>query len=161
MKSVRFYVQTAINRQRKCPESPYCKYIENLLMFFFWLNAQAKSPKQTILYQFKWDTALWKSPKCPQYMQRTWWLTVAAQHTELRALFITIFMWSPNENWSQNKRLYGTLCRSRHYPTMYFLKGTCLNLDTFYRCTTFHKHSRQQWFREDCQISERWDKVTP
>ena len=38
---------------------------------------------QIILYHFKWDVVLWKWPKCPQYMQRTWWQTVATQHKGL------------------------------------------------------------------------------
>ena len=45
----------------------------NMLIDFIWLNVQAKYLIHTILYHFKWDMALWKWPKCPQYMQRTWW----------------------------------------------------------------------------------------
>ena len=84
--SVRFYVQTTIDFQRKCLGTPDCKYMENMSIDFIWLNVQVKSLIQTILYQFKWDTTLWKSPKCPQYMQRTWWQTVATQHTGLRVI---------------------------------------------------------------------------
>ena len=29
------------------------------------------------------EIALWKRPKCPKYIQRTWWQTVATQHTGL------------------------------------------------------------------------------
>ena len=83
MKTVRLYVQTAINLQRKCLGTPDCKSMENILIDFTWLNVQAKYLIQTILYHFKWDIALWKWPKCPQYMQRTWWQTVATQHTGL------------------------------------------------------------------------------
>ena len=77
MKTVRFYVQTAINLQRKCLGTPDCKNMENMLIDFIWLNVQAEYLIQTILYHFKWDIALWRWPKCPQYMQRTWWQTVA------------------------------------------------------------------------------------
>ena len=66
MKTVRLYIQTAMNLQRKCLWNPDCKNMEN-----------------TILYHFKWYMALWMWPKCPQYMQRTWWQTVATQHTGL------------------------------------------------------------------------------
>ena len=72
MKTVRFYVQTAINLLRKCLGTPDCRNMENMLIDFIWLNVQAKYLKQTILYHFKWNMALWKWPKCPQYMQRTW-----------------------------------------------------------------------------------------
>ena len=68
---------------RKCLGTPNCKYMENMLVDFIWLNVQAKYLEQTILYHFKWDMALWKWPKCPQCMQRTWWQTVATQHTGL------------------------------------------------------------------------------
>ena len=83
MKTVRLYFQTAINFQRKCLGTPDCKNVENVLIDFIWLNVQAKYLIQTILYHFKSDMALWKWPKCPQYMQRTRWQTVATQHTEL------------------------------------------------------------------------------
>ena len=83
MKTVRFYVQTAINLHRKWLETPDCKYMENMLIDFIWLTVQAIYLIQTILYHFKWYMALWKRPKCPQYMQRTWWQTVATQHTGL------------------------------------------------------------------------------
>ena len=48
------------------------KNMENMLIDFIWLNVQAKYLIQTILGHFKWHMALWKWPKCPQYMQRTW-----------------------------------------------------------------------------------------
>ena len=48
---------------------------------FIWLNVRAKYLIQTMLYHFKWIMALWKWPKCPQYIQQTWWQTVATQHT--------------------------------------------------------------------------------
>ena len=83
MKTVRSYIQTAINLQRKCLGTPDCKNMENMLIDFIWLNGQGKYLIQTILYHFKWDMALWKWSKCPQYMQRTWWQTVATQHTGL------------------------------------------------------------------------------
>ena len=54
------------------------------------LNVETKSPIQTILYQFKWNVALSKWPKCPQYMQGTWWQTVATQHTGLRVLYKSV-----------------------------------------------------------------------
>ena len=31
--------------------------------------------------------ALWNWPKCPQYMQRTWWQTMATQHTGIQLLY--------------------------------------------------------------------------
>ena len=71
-KTVRFYVQTPINLLRKCLVTPDCRNMENMLIDFIWLNVQAKYLKQTILYHFKWNMALLKWPKCPQYMQRTW-----------------------------------------------------------------------------------------
>ena len=83
MKTVRIYVQTAINLQRKCLGTPDCRNMKNMLTDFTWLNVQPKYLIQTILYDFKWDMALWKWPKCPQYMQPTWWQTVATQHTGL------------------------------------------------------------------------------
>ena len=83
MKTVRLYIETAINLQRKCLGTPDCKNMENMLIDFIWLNVQAKYLIQTILYHFKWDMALWKWPKCPQYIQRNWWQTVATQHTGL------------------------------------------------------------------------------
>ena len=46
--------------------------------------AKYASPIQTILYQFKWDMARWKWPKCSQDMQWTWWQTVSTQHMGLR-----------------------------------------------------------------------------
>ena len=56
----------------------------NMFIDFIWLNVQAKYLIQTILYPFKkWDMALWKWPKCPQYMQRTWRQTATTQHTGL------------------------------------------------------------------------------
>ena len=81
METVRFYVQTAINLHRKCLGTPDCQITENMLINFIWLNVQAKYLVQIILYHFEWDMALWKWPKCPPYMQRTWWQTVATQHT--------------------------------------------------------------------------------
>ena len=83
MNTVRSYVQTAVNLQRKCLGTPDCKNMENMLIDFISLNVQAKYFIQIILYHFKWDMALWKWPKWPQYMQRTWWQTVATQHTGL------------------------------------------------------------------------------
>ena len=73
------------NLQRKCLGTPDCKYIKktNMLIDFIWPNVQAKYVIQIILYHFKWDMTPWKWPKCPQYMQRTWWQTVATQHTGL------------------------------------------------------------------------------
>ena len=56
---------------------------ENMLIDFVWLNVLAKYLIQTIWYNFKWDMALWKWPKCPGYIQRTWWQTVATQHPGL------------------------------------------------------------------------------
>ena len=81
MKTVKFYVQPAINHHMKCLGTPDCKYMENMSVDFIWLNAQAKYLIQTILCHFKWDMALWKWPKCSQYMKRTWWQTVATQHS--------------------------------------------------------------------------------
>ena len=43
MKTVRFYVKTAINLQGKCTRTPDCKYNENN---FIWLDVQAISPIQ-------------------------------------------------------------------------------------------------------------------
>ena len=82
MKTLRFYVQTSINLQSKCLGTPDCKNMGNVIDFI-WLNVQAMYLIQTILYHFKWDMALWKWPKCPQYMQWTWWQTVATQHMGL------------------------------------------------------------------------------
>ena len=42
MKTVRFYVQTAINLQMKCLRTPYGKNMESMLIDFSWLNVQAK-----------------------------------------------------------------------------------------------------------------------
>ena len=49
---------------------------EKHVIDFIWLNVQAKYLIQTISYHFKWDMTLWKWPKCPQYMQRTWFTFV-------------------------------------------------------------------------------------
>ena len=76
----KFYVQTAINLQRKCLGTPDCKYTENMVIDFIWLNVKFI---QTILYNFKWDMVLWKWPKCPQFMLRTWRQTLATQLTGL------------------------------------------------------------------------------
>ena len=57
--------------------------MEHVLIDFILLNVQAKYLIQTILYHFKWDVTLCKWPKCPEYMQRTWWQTVATHHTGL------------------------------------------------------------------------------
>ena len=53
MKTVRFYVQTVINIQRKSLGTPDCKYMESMLIDFIWLNVQVKYLTQTILYHFK------------------------------------------------------------------------------------------------------------
>ena len=45
--------------------TPDCKYTENILVDLIRLNLQAKSPLQTIWYQFKWDMALRKRTKLP------------------------------------------------------------------------------------------------
>ena len=42
MKTVKFYVQPAINHHMKCLGTPDCKYMENMSVDFIWLNAQAK-----------------------------------------------------------------------------------------------------------------------
>ena len=42
MKTVRFYVQTTVNLQRKSLCTPECKNLENMLIDFIWLNVQAK-----------------------------------------------------------------------------------------------------------------------
>ena len=42
MKTVKFYVQPAINHHMKCLGTTDCKYMENMSMDFIWLNAQAK-----------------------------------------------------------------------------------------------------------------------
>ena len=78
MKTVRFYVKTTVNLQRKC-------LVENIFIDLIWLNVQARSPMQTILYQFE-HIDLWKWPKCPQHMQWTWWQTVTIQHKGLSVL---------------------------------------------------------------------------
>ena len=70
----------------KCLLTPECRTMENIFVDLIRLNVQAKSPIQTILYQFKWDMALWKRHKCHQYMQWTWWQAVAAQQTRLGLL---------------------------------------------------------------------------
>ena len=67
----------------KCLGTPDCKYMENMSIDFIWLNVQMKYLIQTILCYFKWDMALWKWPKCPEYMQRTWRQTVETQHSGL------------------------------------------------------------------------------
>ena len=95
MKTVRLYNQTAIHLQRKCPGTPDFKNMENMLIDFIWLNVQAKYLIQTSLSNFKWDMALWKWPKCPQYTQRTCWQTVATQHTGLtnHQWGLVVFTW--------------------------------------------------------------------
>ena len=65
MKTTEFYVQTTINLQRKCLGTPDCKYMENMIIDFIWLNVQAKYLIQIISCHFKWDMALQKWPKCP------------------------------------------------------------------------------------------------
>ena len=52
MKTVRFYVKIALNLQRICLGTPDCKYTDNMVIDFNWLNMQAKSPTQPVLYQF-------------------------------------------------------------------------------------------------------------
>ena len=53
MKTVRLYIQTIINLQRKYLGSPDCKNIENKLIYFIRLNVHDKYLIQTILYHFK------------------------------------------------------------------------------------------------------------
>ena len=65
MKTVRLYIQTAINFQGNVWEFRDCKSMENMLIDFIWLNVQAKYLIQTISYHFKWDMALWKWPNAP------------------------------------------------------------------------------------------------
>ena len=65
MKTLRLYIQTSINPQRKCLGTPDCKNMWNVLIDFIWINVQAKYFIQTILYHFKWDMALRKWPKLP------------------------------------------------------------------------------------------------
>ena len=65
MKTLRFYVQTAINLQRKCLWTQDWRNIDNISIDFIWLNVQVEYLIQTILYHFKWDMALWKLPRCP------------------------------------------------------------------------------------------------
>ena len=72
MKTVRLYVQTAINLQRKCLGTPGCKNMENIFINFIWLNVQAEYLIQTILYHFKWDMALWKWPKYSEPGDKQW-----------------------------------------------------------------------------------------
>ena len=50
---MRFYVQTAINPQRRCLGTPDCKNMENALIYFIWLNIQAKYLIQTISFHFE------------------------------------------------------------------------------------------------------------
>ena len=83
METVRLCIQTAINIEWKCLGTPDCENMKNILIYFIWLNVQAKYLIQTLFYHFKWDMALWKCPKCPHFMQRTWWQTVATHHTVL------------------------------------------------------------------------------
>ena len=87
MKTARFYVQTATNIQRKCRGTPDWTYTEDMFIDFTWLNIQAKYLIQTILYHSKRDEALWKWPKCPKYILRTWsqqsirgWRTTISRH---------------------------------------------------------------------------------
>ena len=68
---------------KKCLGTPDCTNMENISIDFIWQNTQAKYLRQTISYYFKWVMALWKWPKCPQYMPRFWWQTVATQHMGL------------------------------------------------------------------------------
>ena len=51
MKTVKFYVQIAINLQKKCLRTTDCKNMENMLIDFIWVNVHAKYLIQTILYQ--------------------------------------------------------------------------------------------------------------
>ena len=49
MKTVRFYVETAINLQRKCLGTPDCKNMENMLINFIWrVKVQDKYLMETI-----------------------------------------------------------------------------------------------------------------
>ena len=48
MKTVRFYVKTTINLQKKYLGTPDCKYTEKIFVDFIWLDVQAKSPTQII-----------------------------------------------------------------------------------------------------------------
>ena len=73
MKTVRLYVEIAINLQRKCLGTPDCKYTENMHKFHL----------TKCLYQFKWDMTPCKWSKCCQYTQRTWWRTAATQYAVL------------------------------------------------------------------------------
>ena len=115
MKTVKFYVQPAINHHMKCLGTPDCKYMENMLVDFIWLNAQAKYLIQTILCHFKWDMALWKWPKCSQYMKRTWWQTVATQHSG------STWMWNSAHVLSSGIYAQLPLCekRSDHRRTIH------------------------------------------
>ena len=81
MKTVRFYVQTAVNLQRKSLCPPECKNLGNMLIDFIWLNIQTKYVLQTMLYYLEWDMALWKWAIGLQYMQRIWWQTLVKQYT--------------------------------------------------------------------------------
>ena len=59
-----------------------------------------------------WDMALRKWPKCPQYMQQTWWQTVATQHTELSVLLLYFIAILP-------------CCTTLQYYVTVLLSGKC------------------------------------
>ena len=65
METVRFYVQTAINLQRRCLGIPDCKYMENMLIYFIWLNVQTKYLIQTINITLKHILLYENHPNAP------------------------------------------------------------------------------------------------
>ena len=78
--------------------------MQSIFTNFIWIYLKHKSAIWTTVSQFKGDMVLWKRPKRPQYMQRTWWQRVATHHTGLRVLYpivyvdVNIYVSCPNFN---------------------------------------------------------------
>ena len=122
MKTVKFYVQPAINHHMKCLGTPDCKYMENMSVDFIWLNAQAKYLIQTILCHFKWDMpgeiwlfesdpnapSTWSEPGGKQWQRsirgRRNWDVELGPCAVIRHLCSVAFVWETKRPQADNSR---------------------------------------------------------
>ena len=136
IRTVFFFVKTAIFLQRKCLCVPDCAYKESMLINFTQMSLCKIFVIQAILYQIKRDVAVWKRLGCPQCMQRTLWQKVAMPYTGFR--------------------LFNTVWNSR-----YILNHDYNHKETYFVCALhvipcFSKTSRPLvcWNNRDCRRSD-------
>ena len=128
-----------------------------------WTNVYDKSPTQTIDYQFKKDTLLWKWLKHPQYMQRTWWHTMTTAHSGLRAYYTEILwivvVWI-QADLSISFRAYINAVRYLTAKSREVSKPRNWMLWWLYHSDIWQA-SRQHCCQGACQISEWLEKSKP